>query len=150
MSDSEILQAAFKQARQLQALYGDAIPWAAIEKGFYYKGKKVHFVSKAIGIFKPAAMSYPKLGASISTMTINPVTTFITTRYKKAVHTKTTIVIFGKRNPLISRSYIFTAYPLATTVLFSLALFLKFSIKEKKTLSAMFLWAPNLIIYCLH
>ncbi len=57
MSDSEILQAAFKQARQLQALYGDAIPWAAIEKGFYYKGKKVHFASKAIGIFKPAAMS---------------------------------------------------------------------------------------------
>ena len=57
MSDSEILQAAFKQARQLQVLYGDAIPWSEIEKGFYYKDKKIHFASKAIGIFKPAAMS---------------------------------------------------------------------------------------------
>ena len=57
MSDSEILQAAFKQARQLQVLYADAIPWSAIEKGFYYKDKKVHFASKAIGIFKPSTMS---------------------------------------------------------------------------------------------
>mgnify|MGYP000076551842 FL=1 len=57
MSDSEILQAAFKQASQLQALYGDAIPWSAIEKGFSYKGKKIHLASKAIGIFKPATMS---------------------------------------------------------------------------------------------
>lgn len=57
MSDLEILHAAFKQAHQLQALYGDAIPWSAIEKGFYYKEKKILFASKAIGIFKPAVMS---------------------------------------------------------------------------------------------
>lgn len=56
MSDQAILQAAFSTISQLQRLYDDAIPWAAIEQGFPYDGEKLHFASRAIGIFKPANM----------------------------------------------------------------------------------------------
>lgn len=56
MSDQGILQAAFATISQLQRWYDDAIPWAAIEKGFSFGGKNLHFASRAIGIFKPADM----------------------------------------------------------------------------------------------
>lgn len=56
MSDQLILQAAFATINQLKLLYDDAIPWAAIEQGFVCEGKRMHFASRAIGIFKPAEM----------------------------------------------------------------------------------------------
>jgi putative restriction endonuclease len=56
MSDQAILQAAFVTISQLQRLYDDTIPWSAIGKGFTYQGRKLHFASRAIGIFKPAEM----------------------------------------------------------------------------------------------
>jgi len=56
MSDQSILQAAFSTIANLQALYDEAIPWSAIEQGFMDGGQHLHFASRAIGIFKPAAM----------------------------------------------------------------------------------------------
>lgn len=56
MSDQGLLQAAFATIGQLQRWYEDAIPWAAIEKGFVFQGQQVNFASRAIGIFKPAQM----------------------------------------------------------------------------------------------
>lgn len=56
MSDPSILQAAFATINKLKFLYDDAIPWAAIEQGFVCEGKRMHFASRAIGIFKPADM----------------------------------------------------------------------------------------------
>jgi putative restriction endonuclease len=56
-ADSSLRSTAFQQLRLLQARYGDAIPWAAIDAGFMVNGERVHLSSKARGIFKPRRMS---------------------------------------------------------------------------------------------
>ena len=52
-----VLQAAFDRVADLEALYGDAIPYAAIREGFAWHGETLHFETKARGIFKPRQMS---------------------------------------------------------------------------------------------
>ena len=61
MSDPDILNAAFTRVGLLKALYDDAIPWAAIEAGFMYQGQRIHFASRANGIFKPSQMKHGAL-----------------------------------------------------------------------------------------
>ena len=61
MSDLDILNAAFTRIEQLNAFYDDAIPWAAIEAGFMYQGQKIHFASRANGIFKPSQIKHGAL-----------------------------------------------------------------------------------------
>jgi len=56
-NDTLIVNAAFSAVSNLELMYGDDIPWNAIEKGFNYEGEKVFLAGKAIGIFKPKQMS---------------------------------------------------------------------------------------------
>ena len=56
MSDEALLQAAFASLHRLQMYYDDALPWSAIEQGFAHDEQRVHYASRAIGIFKPAQM----------------------------------------------------------------------------------------------
>lgn len=57
MSDALIVTKAFQRVRQLQLMYGDDIPWHAIERGFEAEGDKVFIANKARGIFKPKQLS---------------------------------------------------------------------------------------------
>lgn len=58
MSDALLLEAAFHAVRRLRDLYDDAIPWAPLEQGFMTGSQRVHFASRALGIFKPAQMEH--------------------------------------------------------------------------------------------
>ena len=52
--DASARIAAFAALRNLQALRGAVLPWAAIATGFEHPvGGRTHFASRAIGIFKP-------------------------------------------------------------------------------------------------
>lgn len=57
MTDNRINRYAFKRIRQLELMYGDDIPWHAIEKGFEINGEKIFLANKARGIFKPKQLS---------------------------------------------------------------------------------------------
>jgi len=52
-----ITQQAFKQISHLELVYGDDIPWSAIENGFKYENEKIFLANKARGIFKPKQMT---------------------------------------------------------------------------------------------
>ncbi len=58
---------AFSVVEQLAVTTGGRIPWAEISRGFLYKGKQIHFASRALGIFKPRQMS-----AALSIRTVKP------------------------------------------------------------------------------
>ena len=51
-----ILTKAFDRVRWLERLYGDDIPWAAIQQGFELAGEKILLGTRAEGIFKPKQM----------------------------------------------------------------------------------------------
>ncbi|MEX2488936.1 MAG: HNH endonuclease [Pseudomonadales bacterium] len=51
--DQSMHAAAFSQARRLEQLFDDEIPWRAIEQGFVFQGEKVFLANRARGIFKP-------------------------------------------------------------------------------------------------
>jgi len=51
-----IIEEAFKQIQRLESIFGDDIPWNAIEKGFIYENEKIFLANKARGIFKPKQM----------------------------------------------------------------------------------------------
>ena len=55
--DWAIRHQAFSALEQLCVGYAGKIPWRAIETGFEFQGRKIHFASRAIGIFKPRQMS---------------------------------------------------------------------------------------------
>ena len=54
-----VLQAAFDRVADLEALYGDAIPYAAIREGFVWHGETLHFETKARGILSIFMPSRP-------------------------------------------------------------------------------------------
>lgn len=55
--DARVRVAAFSRVRELAAIYGDAIPWVAIARGFVVDGEHVLLSGKARGIFRPRRMS---------------------------------------------------------------------------------------------
>lgn len=55
--ESLITKQAFKQIQHLESIFGDDIPWSAIEKGFTFNNEKIFIANKARGIFKPKQMS---------------------------------------------------------------------------------------------
>jgi len=55
-TDLEIVNAGFDKVSQLELIYGDAIPAAAIREGFKYAGDNVQLENQVIGIFKPRQM----------------------------------------------------------------------------------------------
>ena len=66
--DREIRNRAFEHVLVLQRIH-QAIPWSEIERGFEFNGEKVHFATKARGIFKPRQM---RTLLSIKTVTPRP------------------------------------------------------------------------------
>src|SRR5579862_5505509 len=56
-ADHELRLAAFQRVRELEARFGDAIPWSAIDEGFAFHGERIHLSGKARGIFRPRQMS---------------------------------------------------------------------------------------------
>lgn len=66
--DWPIRLAAFEALRRLVALYGEALPWSAIEEGFVFNGQKLRFAGRAVGIFRPQQME----GAALSIKTTVP------------------------------------------------------------------------------
>ena len=65
--DWEIRAQAFSVVERLALSTGGLIPWAAIKRGFRYRGEQVHLASKPLGIFKPRQMS-----AALSIKTTQP------------------------------------------------------------------------------
>ncbi|BFM15457.1 HNH endonuclease [Maricurvus nonylphenolicus] len=74
-SELVVVSAAFEHVKQLDELYGDAIPSAVIEQGFNLNGETVLLMNRAAGIFKPRQMSsgvlsikttIPRKGAGIN------------------------------------------------------------------------------------
>lgn len=55
--DAKIRAAAITRATALRARWGDAVPYSEIEKGFSADGKQLLLMSRAEGVFKPAAMA---------------------------------------------------------------------------------------------
>lgn len=55
--DIEIRNAAFQRVKELEFIYGDAIPSKAIRDGFDCLGESVLLLNQAQGIFKPKLMS---------------------------------------------------------------------------------------------
>jgi putative restriction endonuclease len=55
-SHDDLRQAAFARLRLLEQVYGDDIPWRAIEQGFTCNGEMVRLANKPRGIFKPRQM----------------------------------------------------------------------------------------------
>ena len=53
--DREIRREAFDRILALERIH-QAIPWSEIKRGFEFNGEKVHFATKARGIFKPRQM----------------------------------------------------------------------------------------------
>ena len=54
--DFEIRLAAARTLARLSRVYGDAVPWDAIDAGFWFKGQRIRLASKPVGVFKPAEM----------------------------------------------------------------------------------------------
>ena len=54
--DAQLRSAAFWRVRELEARFGDGIPWAAIDEGFLLNGERIHFVTRPKGIFWPRQM----------------------------------------------------------------------------------------------
>ncbi len=57
ITNLSITQRVLKHIQQLEWIYGDSIPWSAIEVGLEYDNEKIHIANKARGIFKPKQMS---------------------------------------------------------------------------------------------
>lgn len=57
MDDQDIRLAALAAARSLQQRWGDAVPFEEIEKGCLVDGERMLLMSRAEGVFKPAALS---------------------------------------------------------------------------------------------
>ena len=55
--DASIRVAAFQRVRELEARFGGAIPWNAIQTGFDFRGENVLLANRARGIFRPRQMS---------------------------------------------------------------------------------------------
>ena len=55
--DWAIRAQAFTALERLAISTGGPIPWAEISKGFLHQGERVHFASRALGIFKPRQMT---------------------------------------------------------------------------------------------
>jgi putative restriction endonuclease len=55
--DARLRVAALNRVRELAAIYGDAIPWGEIARGFVVDGEDVFLSGKARGIFRPRRMS---------------------------------------------------------------------------------------------
>jgi len=55
-TDSDIIFTAFQHIKELELIYGDAIPWSVIKTGFEYSGKNILLANQVQGIFKPQAM----------------------------------------------------------------------------------------------
>ena len=55
-SDQLLSNTAFQQVQRLELIYGDEIPWHAIEQGFQQDSEKVYLANRARGIFKPRQM----------------------------------------------------------------------------------------------
>ena len=54
--DLALIQAAFNRLKELELMYDDAIPNAAIRAGFEFDNEKTLFENQAQGIFKPRQM----------------------------------------------------------------------------------------------
>lgn len=54
--EADIRLAAFARLRELTLVYGGALPWAALTRGFAARGRTILFASAAEGIFRPAGM----------------------------------------------------------------------------------------------
>ena len=65
--DWAIRAQAFAALERLAISTGVPIPWAEISKGFLHQGERVHFASRALGIFKPRQMT-----AALSIKTVMP------------------------------------------------------------------------------
>ncbi len=65
--DWAIRAQAFAALERLAISTGVPIPWAEISKGFLHQGERIHFASKALGIFKPRQMT-----AALSIKTVMP------------------------------------------------------------------------------
>lgn len=65
--DWAIRHQAFSALDRLSIASGGRIPWSKIASGFEFRGQRVHFGSRAIGIFKPKQMS-----AALSIKTVMP------------------------------------------------------------------------------
>ena len=66
-ADWAIRAQAFAALKRLAYSTGVPIPWAEISKGFLHQGERIHFASKAPGIFKPRQMT-----AALSIKTVMP------------------------------------------------------------------------------
>jgi putative restriction endonuclease len=55
-SDQLLSNSAFQQVQRLEMIYGDEIPWHAIEEGIQQGADKVYLANRARGIFKPRQM----------------------------------------------------------------------------------------------
>ena len=65
--DWAIRHQAFSALERLSAHFGATITWSEIARGFEFRGRRVHFASRAIGIFKPRQMS-----AALSVKSVMP------------------------------------------------------------------------------
>ena len=54
--DAQLRSAAFQRVRELEARFGDSIPWTAIDEGFLLNGERIHLVTRPKGIFWPRQM----------------------------------------------------------------------------------------------
>lgn len=63
--DAAIRAAAFEHLRKLRQVHGSTLGWSLIAEGFPFRGERIHFASKAEGIFKPRQM---RLVLSIKTV----------------------------------------------------------------------------------
>lgn len=55
--DASFRLAAFERLRLLVQLHGGSLPWSVVNEGFVHEGARIHFATKAEGIFKPASMT---------------------------------------------------------------------------------------------
>ena len=55
-SDLEMRLAAAGTLARLAQIYRDAVPWHEMVKGFPFRGDRILFANRAVGIFKPRQM----------------------------------------------------------------------------------------------
>jgi putative restriction endonuclease len=55
--DIAVRLTAFEALKRLSAVHGEVLSYATLSAGFEYRGEKVHFLTKARGIFKPRIMT---------------------------------------------------------------------------------------------
>jgi putative restriction endonuclease len=56
-NDASIRVAVFQRVRALEARFGGAIPWRAIQIGFDFQGENVLLANRARGVFRPRQMA---------------------------------------------------------------------------------------------